>query len=191
MTNILYSFFTITFKDLIVKKLIGNKSCFLLDNCKYDCVINLCNKTEKMQITNRKAHFNFEIEEEIEAGIILLGSEVKSLREGKASISEAYIAENKGEILLINANINEYKGANKFNHTPKRPRKLLLHKKEIDKVMGKINLKGYSATPIRIYFNKRNIAKVLIGLGRGKKVYDKRETIKERDEKRRSQRGED
>lgn len=144
-----------------------------------------------MQITNRKAHFNFAIEEELEAGIILLGSEVKSLREGKASISESYIAESKGEIFLINANINEYKGANKFNHSPKRPRKLLLHKKQVDKIMGKMNLKGYSAVPIKIYFNQRNIAKVLIGLGRGKKIYDKRESIKERDDNRRSQRGED
>lgn len=144
-----------------------------------------------MQITNRKAHFNFAIEEELEAGIILLGSEVKSLREGKASISESYIAESKGDFFLINANINEYKGANKFNHAPKRPRKLLLHKKEIDKLIGKMNLKGYSATPIKIYFNKRNIAKILVGIGRGKKIYDKRESIKERDEKRRSQREED
>ena len=91
-----------------------------------------------MQIVNRKARFNFEIEEEIEAGMMLLGSEVKSLREGKASISEAYIAEIKGEMVLVNANINEYKGANKFNHEPKRNRKLLLHAKEIDKLIGKI-----------------------------------------------------
>lgn len=90
-----------------------------------------------MQINNRKARFNLTIEEEIEAGMMLLGSEVKSLREGKASISESYITEAKGEIFLINANINEYKGANKFNHEPKRPRKLLLHKKQTEKLMGK------------------------------------------------------
>ena len=144
-----------------------------------------------MQIVNRKARFNFEIEEEIEAGMMLLGSEVKSLREGKASISEAYIAEIKGEMVLVNANINEYKGANKFNHEPKRNRKLLLHAKEIDKLMGKMNIKGYSATPLKIYFNKRNVAKVLIGIGKGKKLYDKRQSIKERDDNRRQQRGED
>lgn len=144
-----------------------------------------------MQITNRKARFNFTIEEEIEAGMMLLGSEVKSLREGKASISESYITEAKGEIFLINANINEYKGANKFNHDPKRPRKLLLHKKQTEKLMGKINIKGHSAVPLKIYFNKKNVAKVLIGIGTGKKLYDKRASIKERDDNRRNQRGED
>ena len=144
-----------------------------------------------MQINNRKARFNLTIEEEIEAGIMLLGSEVKSLREGKASISESYITEAKGEIFLINANINEYKGANKFNHEPKRPRKLLLHKKQTEKLMGKINIKGHSAAPLKIYFNKKNVAKVLIGIGTGKKLYDKRASIKERDDNRRNQRGED
>ena len=144
-----------------------------------------------MQINNRKARFNLTIEEEIEAGMILLGSEVKSLREGKASISESYITEAKGEIFLINANINEYKGANKFNHEPKRPRKLLLHKKQTEKLMGKINIKGHSAVPLKIYFNKKNVAKVLIGIGTGKKLYDKRASIKERDDNRRNQRGED
>lgn len=144
-----------------------------------------------MQINNRKARFNLTIEEEIEAGMMLLGSEVKSLREGKASISESYITEAKGEIFLINANINEYKGANKFNHEPKRPRKLLLHKKQTEKLMGKINIKGHSAVPLKIYFNKKNVAKVLIGIGTGKKLYDKRAAIKERDDNRRNQRGED
>lgn len=144
-----------------------------------------------MQINNRKARFNLTIEEEIEAGMMLLGSEVKSLREGKASIYESYITEAKGEIFLINANINEYKGANKFNHEPKRPRKLLLHKKQTEKLMGKINIKGHSAVPLKIYFNKKNVAKVLIGIGTGKKLYDKRASIKERDDNRRNQRGED
>ena len=144
-----------------------------------------------MQINNRKARFNLTIEEEIEAGMMLLGSEVKSLREGKASISESYITEAKGEIFLINANINEYKGANKFNHEPKRTRKLLLHKKQTEKLMGKINIKGHSAVPLKIYFNKKNVAKVLIGIGTGKKLYDKRASIKERDDNRRNQRGED
>jgi len=144
-----------------------------------------------MEILNRKARFNFTVEEEIEAGIMLLGSEVKSLREGKASIAESYVAESKGELFLINANINEYKGASKFNHAPKRPRKLLLHKKQTLKLIGKLDSKGYSAFALKIYFNKRNVAKVLVGIGRGKKLYDKREAIKERDDNRRRQRGED
>lgn len=144
-----------------------------------------------MQITNRKAHFNFAIEDEIEAGIMLLGSEIKSLREGKANISESYIAEANGEIFLINANISEYKGANRFNHAPKRARKLLLHKKQINKLIGKMNIKGYSAMPLKMYFNQKNIIKVLVGIGKGKKLYDKRESIKERDEQRRNQRGEE
>ena len=144
-----------------------------------------------MRILNRKAHFNFAIEEEIEAGIMLLGSEVKSIREGKANISEAYIADIKGELFLINCNISEYKGANKFNHAPKRQRKLLLHKKQLDKITGKMQVQGYSALPMKIFFNKKNFAKVIVGIGRGKKLYDKRESIKQRDEARRNQRGEE
>lgn len=144
-----------------------------------------------MAILNRKAHFHYAIEEEIEAGIMLLGSEVKSIREGKATISEAYVSEIKGELFLINCNIAEYKGANKFNHPPKRPRKLLVHSKQLQKIIGQMNVKGYSVLPLKIYFNKRNLAKVVIGLGRGKKLYDKRESIKKRDENRRNQRGEE
>jgi len=144
-----------------------------------------------MQILNRKAHFNYEIEEEIEAGIMLLGSEVKSLRAGKASIAEAYVAEASGELFLINCNINEYKQANLLNHAPKRPRKLLLHKKELEKIIGKMNIGGYAAVPIKLYLNKRNFVKVIVGIGRGKKLYDKRESIKKKDEARRNQRGEE
>jgi SsrA-binding protein len=144
-----------------------------------------------MQILNRKAHFNYTVEEEIEAGIILLGSEVKSIREGKANISESYITEKNGEIFLINCHISTYKGANRFNHEERRLRKLLLKKKETQKLIGKINEKSYSAFPLKIYFNSRGFAKILIGIGRGKKLYDKRETIKKRDENRRNQRGED
>jgi SsrA-binding protein len=144
-----------------------------------------------MEILNRKAHFNYEIEEEIEAGIMLLGSEVKSLRAGKASIAEAYVAEASGELFLINCNINEYKQANLLNHAPKRPRKLLFHKKELDKIIGKMNISGYSAVPVKLYLNKRNFVKVIVGIGRGKKLYDKRESIKKKDEARRNQRGEE
>ena len=144
-----------------------------------------------MQILNRKAHFNYTIEEEIEAGIMLLGSEVKSLREGKASISESYVNETAGDLFLINCNISEYKSANRFNHEPKRQRKLLLRKKQLNKILGKMQEKGYACLPVKIYFNKKNIAKVLIGIGRGKKLYDKRDSIKKRDENRRKQRGEE
>ena len=141
-----------------------------------------------MQILNRKAHFNYSILEEVEAGIILLGSEVKSIKEGKANLNEAYCVEIKGELFLINAHISEYKSANRFNHPPKRARKLLMHKKEINKIIGKINTQGYSLIPLKIYSNKKNFIKVLLGLGKGKKLYDKRKTLKERDEARHMQR---
>lgn len=143
-----------------------------------------------MQILNRKAHFEYAIEEEIEAGIMLLGSEVKAVRQGKVSLGESYVAESQGELILINCNINEYGPANRLNHEPKRPRKLLLHKKEKQKIIGKINSKGYSAVPLKMYFRNR-FAKVLIGVGRGKKLHDKRESIKQRDDQRRQARGED
>jgi len=142
-------------------------------------------------INNRKAHYNYIIEEEIEAGIVLLGSEVKSLRQGSATINEAYVAEIKGEFFLTNCHISEYKGANKFNHEPTRNRKLLLNKKQIEKLIGKMQTKGYTLVPLKIYFNKKNFAKVLIGLGKGKKLHDKRESIKKRDEDRRMRRDED
>jgi SsrA-binding protein len=144
-----------------------------------------------MQIINRKARFNYQIIEEIEAGIVLMGSEVKSMRQGKVNISEAYGAESKGEIFLINANISEYKGANRFNHEPKRARKLLFNKKQINQIVGKINVAGLSLIPLQIHFNQRGMAKVLMGIGKGKKLYDKRESIKERDIKRRMSRGEE
>ena len=144
-----------------------------------------------MAIQNRKAHFNYEITEEFEAGLILVGSEVKSLREGKASINEAYIAEQNNELYIINSSISEYKGANKFNHDPKRKRKILLHKNQISKIIGKIHQNGFSVVPIKIYFNSKNFAKILIGIGNGKKIYDKRETIKKRDINRAIQRGDD
>jgi SsrA-binding protein len=144
-----------------------------------------------MQILNRKAHFNYAIEEEIEAGIVLLGSEIKSIREGKITINEAYVAEIKGELFLVNAHITPYKGANKFNHEPTRQRKLLLHKKQLGKIIGKSFVEGYSVVPTKIFFNKRGFAKVMVGIGRGKKLYDKRESIKQRDDNRRKQRGED
>lgn len=133
---------------------------------------------------NRRARFDYFILEEFEAGIVLTGSEVKSLRSGKASINEAHAGEMKGDIYLFNANIPEYTQANYFNHEPKRPRKLLLHRREIHKLAGAIQRKGMTLVPLSIYFNNKGMAKVALGLAKGKNVVDKRETIKERDWKR-------
>jgi SsrA-binding protein len=140
-------------------------------------------------VQNRKAYHNYFIEEELVAGIKLLGSEIKSLRNGKASIEEAYIDINKNsEAFLLNAHISPYALANRFNHEPLRKRKLLLHKKEIKNITGKINLKGYTAIPLKIFLNNRNIAKVKIGIAKGKKLYDKRASIKAKEWKRERQR---
>ncbi len=130
---------------------------------------------------NRKATFNYAIEERVEAGIMLTGSEVKSLRLGMASIGESYASVEDGDIYLINATIQEYGSGGHFNHIPTRKRKLLLHKKEISKLIGAVQKKGYSLIPLSLYFNSRGIAKVELGLGVGKKLHDKRQTEKDRD----------
>jgi SsrA-binding protein len=131
---------------------------------------------------NRRARFDYAIETPIEAGIQLTGSEVKSLRVGHASIGEAYVGEKHGELYLLNANIQEYAQAPKHvQHEPKRPRKLLLHKKEAAKFLGAIQREGYTIIPTRLYFNSKNIAKLEIALGKGKKLHDKRATEKSRD----------
>jgi SsrA-binding protein len=130
---------------------------------------------------NRKASFNFFFEEIIESGIELIGPEVKSLRSGKATISESYATDQEGEIFLINSYIPQYLQSSYNNHDPKRHRKLLLKKKEISKLIGKVNRDGYSIIPTKIYFNKKGIAKVQIALAKGKKNHDKRETKKNRD----------
>lgn len=130
---------------------------------------------------NRRARFDYLILEEMEAGIMLTGSEVKSLRTGRASINETYAGEMQGEIYLFNANIPEYTQANIFNHEAKRPRKLLLHHRQVKKLLGAIQRKGMTLIALSIYFNERGRAKVLLALGKGKNVADKRESIKERD----------
>jgi SsrA-binding protein len=135
----------------------------------------------KLVAENRKARFNYDIEETIEAGIVLTGSEVKSLRAGKANIAESYASNEGGELYLINAHIAEYSGAARDGHAPTRPRKLLLHKREMARLLGAIQRQGMALVPLRLYFNARGIAKLQLGLGRGKKVYDKRETEKKRD----------
>ncbi|MEQ9641718.1 MAG: SsrA-binding protein SmpB [Alphaproteobacteria bacterium] len=135
-------------------------------------------------VENRKARFNYFIEDEIEAGIMLTGTEVKSLRAGGANIAESYAAEEDGAFWLRNAHISEYKGGNRFNHEPLRPRKLLLHRREIDKLTAAVRRAGNTVVPLKIYFNNRGYAKVLLGIARGKKQHDKRATIKDRDWKR-------
>ena len=135
----------------------------------------------KVVAENRKARFNYAIEDTVEAGISLTGTEVKSIRNGKTTIAESYADPKGGEIWLINANIPEYLQANRFIHDPKRPRKLLLHKKEINKLAGAVERNGMTLIPLKLYFNERGRAKLLLGLAKGKKLHDKRETEKKRD----------
>jgi SsrA-binding protein len=136
----------------------------------------------KIIADNRKARFNYEIGETFEAGIALTGSEVKSLRQGKATIGESYADAKSGEIWLVNANIPEYLQAGPFNnHAPKRPRRLLLHGRQIDKLSAAVDREGMTLVPLKLYFNDRGRAKVELALARGKKLHDKRETEKKRD----------
>ncbi len=136
-----------------------------------------------MEINNRKAKFNYKIFEEIEAGIVLTGTEIKSIRNGKANLGDSYAVIKNGECFLINMHISPYEQGNLFNHDETRTRKLLLHKKEILKLGNKIRLEGFTLVPLKMYL-VRGKAKVLLGLAKGKKNYDKRESIKERDIKR-------
>jgi SsrA-binding protein len=131
--------------------------------------------------SNRKAFHDYSIEEKVEAGLILKGTEVKSLREGRVNLREGYVTVTNGKAILHNCHIGEYSHGNIMNHEPLRPRALLLHKKQIEKLAGKVQLKGLTIVPLRIYFNPRGIAKVELGLARGKKHYDKRDTVKKRD----------
>jgi SsrA-binding protein len=134
----------------------------------------------KVVAENRKARHTYFIESSFEAGLMLVGSEVKSLRSGKATIGESYAQAMDGEIFLINAYIPEYTEANRFNHEPRRPRKLLVHKGEARKLSAAVQREGMTLVPLRIYFNPRGIAKVEVGIARGKKLHDKRETEKAR-----------
>ena len=134
----------------------------------------------KIISNNRKARFNYSFMEFFEAGIVLKGSEVKSLREGKANISESYAFDNNGEIFLVNSHIPAYKESSYNNHDPKRNRKLLLTKREINKLIGRINREGFTLIPTKLYF-KKGKAKIEIAVAKGKKQYDKRQTKKKRD----------
>jgi SsrA-binding protein len=138
---------------------------------------------EKIVCTNKTARHDYFITDTYEAGIVLQGTEVKSLREGRANLKDSYAQIKDGELFLVNCHISPYTHGNQFNHDPTRPRKLLLHKKEIRRLIGKVAEKGFTLIPLKIYF-KNGIAKVELGLAKGKKAYDKREDLKERDAQR-------
>ena len=133
-----------------------------------------------IEIKNKKALFDYTIEDTYEAGIVLTGTEIKSIRDGKANLKDSYAIIKNGEVFLLNMHISHYDKGNIFNHEETRTRKLLLNKREILKIRDKIEIKGYSLVPIKLYFSK-NRAKILLGVGKGKKVFDKRESIKEKD----------
>jgi len=136
----------------------------------------------KVAADNRRARYDYEIGEPVEAGIMLTGTEVKGMRSGKATISESYVdVDKKGEVYLVNANVPEYLQANRFNHDPRRPRKLLLNKREISKLAQGIERQGMTIVPLKLYFNDRGCAKLQIALAKGKKVHDKRQTERARD----------
>jgi len=134
----------------------------------------------KVVADNRRARFHYAIGDVFEAGIALTGTEVKSLRQGKATIAEAYAASRAGELWLYNANIPEYLQASRFNHAPKRPRKLLLHRREINKLIGAVEREGMTLVPLKLFFNAKGRAKIELAIARGKKLHDKRESEKKR-----------
>jgi len=135
----------------------------------------------KVVAQNRKARHNYFIEETFEAGLSLTGTEVKSLRGGRSTIAESYITALEGEAWLVNATIPEYAAGNRFNHEPRRPRKLLLHRSQVSKLIGAIQREGRTVVPLQVYCNERGRAKIEIALATGKKAHDKRQSIKERD----------
>jgi SsrA-binding protein len=137
--------------------------------------------TERYAALNRRARHDYLIEDKLEAGLVLHGTEVKSLRQGGASIAEAYADEKGGELFLVNANIPEYKASAHFNHEPRRPRKLLLHRKQMNRLMGAVKREGVTIVPLALYFNERGRAKVELGLATGKRKSDKRQAERDRD----------
>ena len=136
---------------------------------------------KKIIAKNKRAIYDYFIEETIEAGIMLQGSEVKSARAGKINLADSHAAFDKGELFLYNCHVAEYEKANRFNHNVYRIKKLLLSKKELQKMLGKINTKGYTLIALSAYFNHKNLLKIELGIAKGKKQYDKRQTIKERE----------
>ena len=137
--------------------------------------------TDRYAALNRRARHDYLIEDKLEAGLVLHGTEVKSLRQGGASIAEAYADEKGGELFLVNANIPEYKASAHFNHQPRRPRKLLLHRKQVDRLLGAVRREGVTIVPLALYFNERGRAKVELGLATGKRKSDKRQAERDRD----------
>lgn len=137
-------------------------------------------KNSGISIVNRKAYHDYLIEERVEAGIVLKGSEIKSIRAGKVSLQDAYAKPENGELWLFNSHIAPYDAASYNTHQPTRPRKLLLHKKEVDRLTGRVKQRGLTLVPLKLY-SKHGIAKIELGVGKGKKLYDKRETIMRRD----------
>ena len=137
--------------------------------------------TDRYAAQNRRARHDYVIEDTLEAGLVLHGTEVKSLRQGGASIAESYAGEEGGELYLINANIPEYKSSSHFNHEPRRPRKLLLHRKQMNRLMGAVKREGVTIVPLALYFNERGRAKVELGLARGKRKSDRRQAERDRD----------
>jgi SsrA-binding protein len=142
----------------------------------------------KIVCQNRKARFNYFILDKFEAGMVLVGTEVKSLRAGQGNLKDSYASIKNGEVYLYNMHISPYSFAARGNHDPVRPRKLLLHKQEIKRLIGKVEEKGQSLVPLTVYFNKKGKAKVTLALAKGKRKYDKREAIRKRDEDRELQR---
>ena len=140
-----------------------------------------------MEILNKKANYDYNIEDKIESGIVLVGTEIKAIREGSANLKDSYAIIRNNEVYLLNMHISPYKEGNQFNHDEKRTRKLLLHKKEIKKLKEKISIEGLTLINLKLYF-KKNYVKILIGICKGKKLYDKRASIKERDLKRETKR---
>lgn len=136
---------------------------------------------QKTVAENRRARFDYSIEDKFEAGIALQGTEVKALRAGEASIAESYAEILHGQVYLVNANIPEFSHGNRFNHEPRRPRKLLLHEREVDKLLGATERKGMTLVPLSIYFNKQGRAKVELALAKGRQAQDKREYVKDRE----------
>lgn len=155
----------------------GNGACVTAKKQQKPAAADREHDNERLVAQNRKARFNYEIVDTLECGIALVGSEVKSLRTGTISLEEAYGRIKDGEVYLIGCDIPEYTEANRFNHNPRRPRKLLLHRREIQKFASRAYEKGLTLVPLKIYF-KRGKAKLLLGIGRGRKQYDKREKLK-------------
>lgn len=142
----------------------------------------------QVRIKNKKAWHEYMLMDEFTAGIVLLGTEIKAIREGKVNLTDSYCVFNSEELFVVNMHISEYKYGNQFNHDPKRPRKLLLSKRELRKLQGKAKDKGITIVPVELFTNERGLAKLTIHIARGKKTYDKRETLKSKDQKREMER---